>query len=247
MKEHATVIQLLQTSIRLYRTHSAFYTGFVAWLLFPVAVLLTLDLFVLPAGLLAAIAIVFSFIQLILSLWVTILLTIATDKIIGHALPSDHTLEQLTWKLMVPVILVAVLQFLAVFGGFILLIVPGILFAVWFAFAQMAVMLEKKQGVQALSYSRSLVRGRFFQVLWKLLAGPAIVYITYSVVLALVLMLVSLFGNIDPQLFLEGDIPIWLETIDAITQVFLLPILIIYFTLTFRYFSRINPPEEKTT
>lgn len=74
-----------------------------------------------------------------------------------------------------PVIWVLILSALAIFGGFILLIIPGIIFSVWFAFSIYAIVLDGKTGGQALKFSKHLVQGRWFGVLWRLLA-PAFVF-----------------------------------------------------------------------
>jgi hypothetical protein len=50
-------------------------------------------------------------------------------------------------------------------GLFILFIIPGIIFAVYWSFALFAVMIRNKSGTFALYYSRSLVKGRWWKVL----------------------------------------------------------------------------------
>ncbi len=49
-------------------------------------------------------------------------------------------------------------MYLAVFGGMILLIIPGILFALWFGLSQHVVVLEDLSGTAALGRSKVLVR-----------------------------------------------------------------------------------------
>jgi hypothetical protein len=54
-------------------------------------------------------------------------------------------------------------------GLFILLIIPGIIFGIYWAFAIYAVMLNNKSGLEALQYSKSLVQGRWWRVFGYLL------------------------------------------------------------------------------
>ncbi|MDQ7787184.1 MAG: hypothetical protein RDU01_06210 [Thermodesulfovibrionales bacterium] len=53
-------------------------------------------------------------------------------------------------------------------GGFLLLIIPGILFGVWFAFAQFILAGEDIRGMNALLKSKEYVRDRWFDVFLRL-------------------------------------------------------------------------------
>lgn len=70
----------------------------------------------------------------------------------------------------------AILVMVAVAGGFILLIVPGIILAIGFMFTNYALVVEDKRGMQALLRSRQYVRGYWWAVLGRgLLAGAIFV------------------------------------------------------------------------
>ncbi len=72
------------------------------------------------------------------------------------------------WKNLWKFFLLMILVFLATFGGFVLLIIPGIIFAVWFSFSSF-VFVDKGLGVKAsMGKSRELVKGRFWAVLGRL-------------------------------------------------------------------------------
>jgi hypothetical protein len=53
-------------------------------------------------------------------------------------------------------------------GGFLLLIVPGVIFLVWFAFAQFILASEGERGMNALLKSKEYVRGKWFDVFLRL-------------------------------------------------------------------------------
>lgn len=64
-----------------------------------------------------------------------------------------------------------------VFGiGFLLFIVPGIIFVVWFAFSIYTVICEDKRGFKALSRSKQLVKGRWWSVAKRVFAIIIIVF-----------------------------------------------------------------------
>lgn len=55
-------------------------------------------------------------------------------------------------------------------GGFLLLVIPGILFSVWFCLSQFVLVDEDERGMRALLKSKAYVRGKFFDVFLRLLA-----------------------------------------------------------------------------
>ncbi len=55
-----------------------------------------------------------------------------------------------------------------VMGGFLLFIVPGVMFTVWFAFAQFILAGEEEKGMNTLLKSKEYVRGYFWDILLRL-------------------------------------------------------------------------------
>lgn len=92
------------------------------------------------------------------------------------------------------VLLIAILVALIQLGGFLLLIVPGIIFSVWFAFALYYVILgdslatsSKSVIKESLRQSRELVRGRFWGILLRIFA-PAILWSLFSWAITMIFM-----------------------------------------------------------
>lgn len=65
--------------------------------------------------------------------------------------------------------LVSILVFLAIFGGAILLIIPGIIFAIWFSFSKFVFVDQKSGVIESMKKSRQLVKGKFWAVLGRLI------------------------------------------------------------------------------
>jgi hypothetical protein len=59
---------------------------------------------------------------------------------------------------------VTVLTALAILGGFILLVIPGILFGVRFAFSPVVLVVEDERGTKAMRRSWRLAKGRFWKI-----------------------------------------------------------------------------------
>lgn len=66
--------------------------------------------------------------------------------------------------------------------GFLAFFIPGIIFLVWFSFVNFGVMLEGKNLIQALSFSKNLVSGRWWSVAWRLFFGAFIFMILASII-----------------------------------------------------------------
>ena len=71
------------------------------------------------------------------------------------------------WSQLTSMIWVDVLRGLAVFVGFILLVIPGIIFGIWFAFSRYVLVAENKKGTNALKTSKKLVEGHWWDVLGR--------------------------------------------------------------------------------
>lgn len=82
---------------------------------------------------------------------------------------------------------VSLLESLVVAGGFILLIIPGIIFAVWFIFANIIYMDEGTRGTAALAKSREYTRGIWGKIAGRMLAFSLIwigIYIALGILSA---------------------------------------------------------------
>ena len=79
-------------------------------------------------------------------------------------------------------LIVSILTGLAVLGGLLLFIVPGIIFSVWFAFSFYVVVLDGKEGTEAMRESKKLVEGRWFDTFLRLLV-PSLLFLIISGIL----------------------------------------------------------------
>ncbi len=66
-----------------------------------------------------------------------------------------------------PLFLTGLLVGLAIFGGILLLIVPGIIFSFWFGLSQYVVIDEKLSGVEAMKKSKAYMKGNIGEVFKK--------------------------------------------------------------------------------
>lgn len=72
------------------------------------------------------------------------------------------------WRIISSFIWVSILVSLVTFGGFILLIIPGFIFAVWFLFSTYILVTENVNGSAALSRSKELVQGYWWSIFGRI-------------------------------------------------------------------------------
>ena len=133
-----------------------------------------------------------------INLWISILLIELVDKILKNQGLNLNELFQSSMKKVASYFWVGILVGLITMLGFILLIIPGIIFAIWYSFAEYIVVLEDKdnKGLKALSVSKDLVKGRWGAAFWRLVI-PALILYTAGIIIALVLTLIFSLGNVD--------------------------------------------------
>jgi len=107
-------------------------------------------------------------------------------------------------------------------GGFLLVIIPGVLFFVWFSLAIFVLVFEQKKGFQALWRSKHLVKGKFWGVLGRFLTAGFIAGIGAFLSPALI------FWGIETKL-IGYEIGFLISIIlGSICEMFVLPFLLFY-------------------
>ncbi len=228
---------LLRQSWQLYRAAFGLLIGYAAWILLPYVGVVVLAMLYTPEQIFSdymAIYIILIMIQAVIIIWASNAIMLTINGIAGNEKLDSTEINQKSWQLIIPLLIVAVIETLIVLGGFILLVIPGIIFAVWFTFAQTAVVLDGKQGVAALSYSRSLVIGRFWSIMRLIILGPFIIFLAYLVIISLLVSLGLLLSGNTEMIMNEAQIPMWPDIIENIVNVFTLPLFLAYWTILYR-------------
>ena len=124
----------------------------------------------------------------LLEFFVGIIATIAVVSIAKAALDN----APISWRegfarafhLYFPALGTQAIMSLMLLGLFILLIIPGIIFAVYWGFALLVVVFREQKYMDALRYSKSLVRGRWWNVFGVILLITVLAFITMAVVVS---------------------------------------------------------------
>lgn len=152
------VKSLLQRSWQIYKERFSTFIAIsaVSLVMAPAVIMAELkSLFALPLGLLAV----------FFTLWQGVALIYAIkdrDQKIGFKESFSKGLPKI-W----PYLWTGILFMLIVLGGSLLLIIPGIIFGVWFMFYRYAIVVENLSGKKSLSRSKQLVKGNFWAIVWR--------------------------------------------------------------------------------
>lgn len=108
----------------------------------------------------------------LLTIWigVRILMTMLRLEAGTQPLPAAEE-SQKAWSLLLSMLWVAFLTGLAVIGGSLLLIIPGIYLAFALTFSQTVLVDQGIRGTQALAASRALVKGRWWATAGRMFTG----------------------------------------------------------------------------
>ncbi len=225
--------ELLRETVRLYHAEFWLYVGYTAWLVVPTAAFYFSS--TLPKGVATTILIVITVLaQIFISLWMAICLMRATNTLSSGQKLDPQTLSQESVRRIQPVLLTGLLQALIILGGLLLFIVPAVLFWVWYGLAQLAAAIDDQRPVAALGASRALVQGRFFPALWRIFAGPVVIGVLYAFVLGFVLLFLSNMFGVDSSVLFSDHPPLWAQLIEAVADVFVIPLFIIYSVLLYQ-------------
>jgi hypothetical protein len=127
-------------------------------------------------------------------------IAMANDAVSGKS-PSLKTGLGAGFHMLISLIWVISLVFISVIGGFILFIIPGLIFAVYLAFAHYAVMIDNVRGIEALKKSWRTVSGRFWQVLARLVIPNVFFAILTGIPSLIIILIIGLAFNNLPLLF----------------------------------------------
>ncbi len=232
-----TPLALITQSLKDYRKEALMLIGYSIWLLLPFAAFILLSFF--PPTIFAKIILfALTMVQLFFLVWITIILLLYSQALIQGDPKDMGIFSARAKRLIAPVLWVVLLQMLILLGGFFLLVIPMFIFAVWFGLAQMHVIFDNKRGLEALGMSRDFVRGRFWLCASYLILGPLIILLIYSVFLSVLIALLSAIQGVNPIDTLSGTPPLWMEVLESIGEVLLLPLMTIYATRVYLELKR---------
>jgi hypothetical protein len=126
-----------------------------------------------------------------------------------------------------------ILYFLIVVAGFLLMIIPGIIWAFHYVFAPYAVLVEGVSGRPALWLSKSVTKGRVFRILVIEVGFGLLFFLLFHIPLRL---LVSMFGGSSGDTFIGFPQPRheWAGAVELFGQLISAALFVIFNVLLFK-------------
>jgi hypothetical protein len=169
------------------------------------------------------------------SFLLTIYLVVLTAQLLDNKKPAVNLKKDVA-TIFVPAAIMSLLVGIITVTGFILFIVPGVLFTVWYAFVMYMVILEKKSGWGLLAESKKLSAGRFWPVFGRLILPSVFWGLISYFVLAGVMNIIGLILNQSSFEESAANIPLSLVviTLGALITTFFSPLLMIVNVIVYR-------------
>ncbi len=146
-----------------------------------------------------------------------------------------------TKKYLLPIIGVSILYAIICMVGSVLLLLPGLIFGIWYYLATFAVIFDNNKILESLKTSKNLVIGRWWSMAFRIVTPKILLVIALVIIKMLCLTALN-------QIFKPSDIQyeMMIQIINGIVTALTLPIFI--WTDTLLYFSaKENPLQPITT
>lgn len=137
------------------------------------------------------------------------------------------------FRKMMPLLWIGIITGLAVLGGLVLLIIPGIIFAIWYSFASYILFTEDKRGVAALQASRYYVKGNLGRVFGR------------GIVIGLCLIVFSIVVDLIGNIFTDAD-SMASGIIDMVYYLFATPFAAAMFFKLFEHTKALKPAADQS-
>jgi Membrane domain of glycerophosphoryl diester phosphodiesterase len=177
--------QILETGWRLYTANAGKLIGVVAVVVVPLALVSALVVEVLSDSDNWFVGLITGTLGFAIGVIISFLIQAAITRAAAAATVGDPVDVEASyrWGLrrLGGIFVVSVLAFLVILGGFILLVIPGVIFSVMLAVCIPAFVVEGKEGTEALSRSWQLVKGNFWHVLFVIVVTGVLTGIVSSV------------------------------------------------------------------
>jgi hypothetical protein len=125
------------------------------------------------------------------------------------------------WHKIIPFVWISILAGFITTGGFLLLIIPGIILRVWFSLAIFVLISEDLKGMNALFRSKQWVEGYWWKVFWRLFVITLLSIVVFS-----------------PTLFLKKEIG--KDVIEGIISLFWSPFYLTYSFLIYEDLKKVK-------
>lgn len=221
-----SITEIAGRAVHMCRTHIRELLKVLIWIFIPTTIEALIPTLPIPLLSASIILIALQIVIVLVSLWLSVILVDLMVSYLGdnttpHPKPAKKILSRI-----LDFTLISLLQGLIVLAGFILFIIPGIVFANWFAFARYAVLIDHSSpGKDALKRSKALVTKRFWAIAWRWIGT----YLYFGSLIALISIIILgavglILGNSGSAFASEA--PWWAHLILSIVATLTTPLFV---------------------
>lgn len=218
---------LVGTSLRIFQKHFFTFLGYSGWLLVPLVLSILLRVTFGSGDIVDTVDLGVQVVTVVISVWMYAHIVMTTQHVIvdGKIPETPHSSRGVLLAIFLSCVLYGVATFLG-----LALIIPGILFAIWFAFAPIIVTLEKRRVFVAFAQSRELVRGRFFAMLLRLWGFDACILLLYILAVVCIDLLLGYdLAHLDPM----APLPVPMDLLLRVVEIVIMPLILVYRTVLY--------------
>lgn len=161
---------------------------------------------------------------IILSLWCW-LASIYAIRDRNEAIGVRESLRRAWGKQLLSFWWLGILEFFTLLGGFVLGVVPAIIFAVWFSLSSFTFVVEGQRGLSALLRSKEYVQGKWWGVFWRL-----VIIFIFWLALSLIILVVNFVASENIA-----------DTVSVAVSVLLWPFILAYLFVLYDALRKIQP------
>ncbi len=183
-------LEVFKKSWQVYQANFSVFLTVTIWLIIPALLVGALNYVDARLGRAflnysVPIYLILSALSYLLTLWVSVVLIRLIFNSLNHQPVKRRSLFQNAWRDTPGYFWVSLLVGLISFLGTLLVIIPGLIFTVWFFFSSTIFVLEGAKGTAALMASKKLVQNKFWPVLWQLIVTFGLYFLILIVLIGL--------------------------------------------------------------
>lgn len=227
MAAEQTMVVSLPSAFKLLGEAFSFYKKHVAVIIGVSSVVALAEIIQVVVG--TKVSAIPAVILAILVVIIGLLSRMAMFAAVPEGMPSVGVAYSKGLRMFFPFLWVSILTSLSIMGGFLLLVIPGIMIAVSLSMSVYVLFGENRRGVSALSASWHYVKGRWFSVAWRSVFFGLMVFLV-SAILTSILLGPSFYS--DALTVKEGarpEAPLWFSVVSILfSNLVVFPLGVIY-------------------
>ena len=242
-------LSIFKEALNIFKVNCKTFLKILGWLLIPAVLLIILNIFDTLTNLKYVnysfpIYLLLSALSFIIGLWTQIVLIRLTSASLTKEPLNEKILYTESWRDTAPFLWISILMGLIIMAGTILLVIPGLIFTIWYLFSLYIFAVEGKRGYSALQRSKELVQGKFWAIVWRLVVTGFFYGLIIFVIIAIPTLIIGLITQFNQFSSVFSTMPWWLNALQSVTAILVIPLNIGLMTIMFKDLKDNSPAPE---